>query len=368
MFDLKLPKLGFGLMRLPQNGDQIDISQLCKMVDKYMEAGLNYFDTAFMYHNGESEIAIHEALVKRYPRESFFLVDKLPIWLTTPEFDKEQLFQKQLSKTGVEYFDLYLLHSMDDNRYKLCEKEDCFNWAMKKKEEGKIKHFGISFHGTANGLDEILTKHPEIEIVQIQLNYADWDNPVVQSGKCYEVLRKHNKPILVMEPIKGGLLASGSNEVKKLMKDYSDCSMASWALRFAASLPNVVTVLSGMSNEEQMLDNLNTMTQFKKMNQEEFDILGKVIEILVNEKKVGCTDCKYCMDKCPMGIQIPEIFKLLNVNRVNNNDWLAKRSYDSMNEKASICLKCGACESVCPQHLNIIELLEEAKECFEGEN
>ena len=370
MFDLNLPKLGFGLMRLPEKGNEIDIDQLSHMVHAYMKAGLNYFDTAFMYHDGKSECAIGEALVKRYPRESYFLVDKFPIWMTTPELDKEKIFEEQLKRTGVEYFDLYLLHSIENGNIDAYEKEDCFDWAMDKKEQGLIKHFGFSFHGTAELLDEILIKHPEVEIVQIQLNYVDWDNPIVQAGQCYEVLRKHNKPILVMEPIKGGLLANVSSDVEKMMKDYSDSSIASWALRFVASLPNVVTVLSGMSNEEQMLDNLNTMTSFKMMNDEEFKILEKAIEILVNEKKVGCTSCKYCIDNCPMQINIPEVFKLLNLKRVSKNDWLVQDKYDELvvnNGKASVCLQCGQCESVCPQHLPIIELLEEAVGYFEGE-
>lgn len=371
MFDLNLPKLGFGLMRLPEKNNEIDIEELKKMVDSYIEAGFNYFDTAYMYCEGKSENAIKEALVDRYARDSYFIVDKLPIWMTNENKSKEDIFNEQLNKVGVDYFDLYLLHSVDDESIEQYEKEDCFNWIKNKKELGFIHHFGFSYHGSAEMLDKILSNHPEVEIVQIQLNYADWDNPVVQSGKCYEVLRKHNKPILVMEPVKGGLLANLPNDIETIMKEYHPSySLASWALRFVSSLPNVVTVLSGMSNEEQMKDNIKTYTNFKSLNEEEYQIISKAIDILVNDKKVGCTNCKYCMDNCPMQIRIPDIFKLLNLKRVNSNDWQAQDHYDNLvknSGKASVCLQCGQCEGVCPQHLPIIKLLEEAKNYFEGE-
>ena len=359
MFDLNLPKLGFGLMRLPEKNNEIDIEELKKMVDSYIEAGFNYFDTAYMYCEGKSENAIKEALVDRYARDSYFIVDKLPIWMTNENKSKEDIFNEQLNKVGVDYFDLYLLHSVDDESIEQYEKEDCFNWIKNKKELGFIHHFGFSYHGSAEKLDKILSNHPEVEIVQIQLNYADWDNPVVQSGKCYEVLRKHNKPILVMEPVKGGLLANLPNDIETIMKEYHPSySLASWALRFVSSLPNVVTVLSGMSNEEQMKDNIKTYTNFKSLNEEEYQIISKAIDILVNDKKVGCTNCKYCMDNCPMQIRIPEIFKLLNLKRVNSNDWQAQDHYDNLvknSGKASVCLQCGQCERVCPQHLPIIK-------------
>ena len=274
----KMPKLGFGLMRLPEKNGELDLEQLCKMVDAYMASGMNYFDTAYMYCGGKSESIIKKALVERYPRDSFTLTTKLPQWMMDEGIDgRDRIFNEQLARTGAGYFDYYLLHSVEDGaNYEGYVKYDCFNWAMKKKEEGLIRHFGFSFHGTPELLDKILSEHPEVEIVQIQMNYADWENPLVQSGRLYEVLRKYNMPFLVMEPVKGGSLASASPEVEAEMKKIKpDASVASWALRFAASLPGVATVLSGMSNEEQMNDNLKTFTNFEPLSEEERKVIEK---------------------------------------------------------------------------------------------
>lgn len=364
---LNFPKLGFGLMRLPQNGEEIDMPELCRMVDAYMESGMNYFDTAYMYCGGKSESAIGEALVKRYPRESYFLTDKLPQWMMSGIEDRDKIFNDQLARTGAEYFDLYLLHSVEDgSNYEGYVKYDCFNWAMQKKAEGKIKHFGFSYHGTPELLDEILSAHPEVEIVQIQLNYADWNNPLVQSGGLYEVLRKHNKPILVMEPVKGGSLASAAPHIEKLMKDTCpESSVASWALRFVASLPGVKTVLSGMSTEEQMRDNLKTFTNFRALNETEQDVIRKAQEELTKNPTIQCTACRYCCDGCPQSISIPDVFRAVNTLRLYGEDGRPHMFYHNLIEKsgrAGDCIACGQCESVCPQHLPIIDLLKEASE------
>ena len=369
MFD-NLPKLGFGMMRLPKDeNENLDISRITKMVDSYIKEGFNYFDTAYLYCNGQSESAIKEAIVDRYPRDAYILTDKLSIWAIDENKTPDFIFEDQLRKTGVDYFDIYLLHSVETKNYQQYEELDLFNWALKKKEEGKIKHFGFSFHGTPELLDELLERHPEVEIVQLQLNYIDWESPTVQSRRCYEVAKKYNKPILVMEPIKAGALARMSEGAEKIMKEVRpEMSIASWALRYVGSLENVVTILSGMSVEEHVEDNLKTMKNFESLSEVELRTVQEAIEILAKEKRVQCTDCKYCTDKCPMGIQIPEIFKALNVRLVRKEKHPPLNAYKKLIEsspKASECLKCGACEGVCPQHLNIIKHLEDAVKEFE---
>ena len=367
----KMPKLGFGLMRLPENDKVIDHEHLCRMVDEYMKAGMNYFDTAFMYHDGRSEVAIREALVKRYPRESFMLTDKLPVWMMKNESDRERIFNEQLSRCGVDYFDIYLLHSIEDgSNYNNYVKYNCFAFLQQLQAEGRVKHIGFSFHGTPELLDMILSEHTEIEVVQIQLNYADWENPVVQSGKLYEVLRKHDVPMLIMEPVKGGTLASAPEEADKLMREARpNASIASWALRFVGSLPGVMTVLSGMSTDEQMRDNISTFAHFEPLTEQDQAIIARTQAILLNQNTVACTACRYCTEGCPMGISIPDVFKALNTVRLYNEEFRPKAFYRELTlntGKASDCVACGQCESVCPQHLPIIELLQEAAEKLEG--
>ncbi len=361
----KMPKLGFGLMRLPEKDGEIDVQQVCNMVDTYMEKGFNYFDTAYMYCNGKSECVVKEALVQRYPRESFYLTSKLPQWMMNGIEDRDKIFNDQLKKTGVDYFDFYLLHSVEDGaNYEGYVKYDCFNWAMKKKEEGKIKHFGFSYHGTPELLDQILAEHPEVEIVQIQLNYADWENPLVQSGQLYEVLRKYGKPILVMEPVKGGSLAELTSTIEQKMKaERPNSSIASWALRFAASLPGVVTVLSGMSTEDQMRDNLNTFLNFEPMTDNEYKILSSVVKEMAKMPSIACTSCRYCCDGCPKKIAIPDIFKALNALRIYGEHTRPHLFYKKLLQssgRAGDCIGCKQCENVCPQHLPITEYLKEA--------
>ncbi len=366
----KMPKLGFGLMRLPEKDGAIDMDQVCRMVDHYMEMDKRYFDTAYVYHGGKSEVAAREALVKRYPRDSFMIATKLPAWELRSQSDVEKVFNEQLERAGVEYFDFYLLHSIEDgNNYDTYVKYDCFSWGVQKKQEGKIRHFGFSFHGTPELLTEILDAHPEVEFVQIQLNYLDRTNPVVQSQVLYEILHERNIPIIVMEPVRGGMLANMAPEIEQKFKaKRPDASVASWALRFVASLPGVMTVLSGMSNEEQILDNISTFTDFEPIDDEELNIINEVTEEILSIPQIGCTACKYCTPGCPMHISIPDVFRTINTLRRYPDDWRSKNFYQGLTDRfgrASDCVACGQCEGVCPQHLPIIELLKEAAEILD---
>ena len=364
----KMPKLGFGLMRLPEKDGKIDHDHLCRMVDAYLQAGMNYFDTAYVYHGGNSEKAIREALVKRHPRDSFMLATKLPAWCLKNKEDRDRIFNEQLERCGVDYFDFYLLHSIEDgSNGDTYEKLDCFSWGLQKKAEGKIRHFGFSFHGSPAYLIRVLNAHPEIEFVQIQLNYADWTNPVVRSGELYQILHDRNIPMIIMEPVKGGTLASLTPELEaKYRAVRPEASIASWALRFVGSLPGVMTILSGMSTWEQMEDNIGTFTRFEPLSEAERALVDEVRSIMLNVKQIGCTSCRYCTAGCPMNIAIPDVFRAMNTMTLYGDVFRPKAFYGGLlgqgHGRAADCIACGQCEGVCPQHLPIIDLLKQASE------
>ncbi len=360
-------KLGFGLMRLPKTGDAIDIEQTKKMVDMFLEAGFTYFDTAWAY--GGSEDAIRQALVERYPRESYTLATKLAAWIRceTKEQAEEQ-FYTSLKNTGAGYFDFYLLHNLGSERTHFFDDFDIWNFVQEKKKEGLIRHVGFSAHTTAENLDQILTAHPEVEFVQLQINYVDWDDANVQSGACYEVCRKHNKPVVIMEPVKGGMLANPHDSVKEIFKAAEpDMSCASWAVRFAASLPGVITVLSGMSNIEQMQDNLSYMKDFTSLTAKQQEVVKKAQEAFKKVPVIPCTGCDYCAKVCPNDIAISSAFKTMNSLLLYGPNEGSVARYKAAAEKngkrlPSECLQCGACEDACPQSIGIREALIKAAE------
>jgi len=350
---------GFGCMRFPMAGEEVDTDQVIKMVDAFMEAGFHYFDTARPYHSGKSELILKQCLTSRYPRESYILTDKLSAGCFEKAEDIRPLFDSQLEHCGVEYFDFYLFHAMSAQRHQLFTDMGAYDIVKQLKQEGKIRHIGMSFHDSAEVLDRILTERPEIEVVQLQLNYVDWSDPKVQSGACWEVCRKHGKPILVMEPVKGGSLA---DLPEKAVAQMTSGSPASYALRFAAGVEDVVMVLSGMSNMDQVLDNIATMKDFRPLDEKEMETIDNVRTIYQALHKIPCTACRYCTDGCPAGIDIPELFACLNDKRrdVEGSD----ARYASQAVKADACVECGQCESACPQHLHIRELLKGVASAF----
>ena len=363
-------KLGFGLMRMPlkdrNNPADVDLEQVNRMVDLFMEKGFTYFDTAWMYHGFASEIVARKALVERHPRDSFTLATKLHAEFFNSLEERDEVFNAQLDKTGAGYFDYYLLHGIESVMLPKYEKFDCFNWLLEKKAQGLVKHAGFSYHDTPELLDELLTKYPRMEFVQLQINYLDWESQWIRSRECYEVAVKHDKPVIIMEPVKGGTLAHMPAEAEKLFKDYDpNMSVASWALRFAASLDNVMIVLSGMSDIGQVQDNVGIMEHFKPLTEEEKALCFKAADIVNAQTAVPCTGCSYCTEGCPKNIAIPQYFSLYNEDmreQMANKGWtINNTNYAMLADKfgrAGDCIACGQCEGVCPQHLPIIEHLK----------
>ena len=373
-----MKKLGFGLMRLPllnpDDGGSIDIEQMKEMVDRFLARGFTYFDTAWMYNDFHSEDAVKTALTDRHPRESFQLATKLHAGFIRTEEDRDRVFNAQLKKTGAGYFDRYLIHGIESDLLETYERLDCFSWLLEKKAQGLVRKAGFSFHDTPETLDRLLTKYPEMEFVQLQINYLDWESVWIHSREVYEVARRHNKPIIVMEPVKGGTLARVPEEAARLFLSHDpSMSVPSWAIRFAASLPGVELGLSGMSDMAQMRDNLSFMEDFTPLTEEERALCFQAAEIINRQIAIPCTGCSYCTGGCPMNIPIPRYFSLYNEDQredLEQKGWTISYSYyDILSKsfgKAGDCVACGQCESVCPQHLPIIRLLQDVAAHYGG--
>jgi predicted aldo/keto reductase-like oxidoreductase len=330
------------------------------MADAFLEKGFTYFDTSYVYHNGKSETAFKEAVAKRHPREAYLIADKLPMFSITETKQMLPIFNEELERCGVEYFDYFLLHALGRDTFRISEKIGAFEFLAKKKAEGKIKNMGFSFHDKADLLDEILTKHPEMEFAQLQINYIDWEDSGIEARKCFEVATKHKKPIIVMEPVKGGALANVPKEAEEIFRAHNPkMSAASWAIRYAASLDNVIMVLSGMSSDAQLADNMSYMQEFKPLAKEEFEIISSVAQIIKTGIAIPCTACRYCVDGCPEKIPIPELFSIYNEFKKNG---IAQSQ--PKGSKASDCISCGNCEEHCPQHLPVRKYLENISEIF----
>lgn len=363
-----MKQLGFGTMRLPTVNGEVDVKECEKLFDRFLEGGFTYFDTAYGYHDYKSELVVREALVKRHPRESFLLADKMPVWLVKESADLERLFSEQLEKTGAGYFDYYLLHALSEARIETADAVDAWGFVLKKKEEGLIKHVGFSFHDTPEVLDKVLSAHPQVEFVQLQINYADWESERVESRRCYEVARRHGKAVIIMEPVRGGSLADLRSPIGDPFKKAApDKSFASWALRYAASLEGVLMVLSGMSAMEQVVDNMATFSPMVPLDEQERKVVEEVREALEKAPTIPCTRCNYCTETCPQGIPIPSILASLNDDAAYGEAY-AKRQYASATKDksfASACIECEVCLSRCPQHISITDHLKAAAEKFE---
>ena len=359
---------GFGCMRLPMNGEEVDIEQTKRMVDTFLDRGFNYFDTAHGYIQGKSETALKVALTSRYPREKYILTDKLTDCFFKTQADIRPFFESQLEACGVDYFDFYLMHAQNETsfgHFKACR---AYETAFQLKAEGKVRHVGISFHDRAEVLEQILTEYPQVEAVQIQFNYVDYEDLAIQSRRCYEVCRKFGKPVIVMEPVKGGSLVNLPEEAKKVLEDLHGGSPASYAIRFAAGFPGIMMVLSGMSDMEQMLDNTSFMADFQPLDEKEMAAIRKVREIFRTKDMIPCTACRYCIDGCPQHISIPDLFAVMNTKQIHhdwNADYYYNEGHTAPGRRASDCLECGKCEKACPQHLPIRQLLKDVAKAFE---
>ena len=368
-----LPKLGFGFMRLPEiegaDGEKaIDLDTLCGMVDTFMDGGFTYFDTARGYHGGKSEAALKATVVDRHPRASFQVATKLPAWMAEDADHARAMFDTSLEQTGAGYFDFFLLHNLGEDRTKLFDDFGLWDFLAEKKAEGLIRNLGFSIHDKAAALEGVLDAHPEVDFVQLQVNYADWESETVESRKCYEAARARDLPVVVMEPVKGGSLVKLPDAAVDVLRNAdADAPLASWALRFAASLPGVLTVLSGMSTPEQVEENVRTMRAFRPVDREERAALDHVRAILDGIPTVPCTDCRYCVKECPQGVRIPAALASLNILTLYGDDHRAQENYDwnASDGPASSCIACGTCESVCPQHIGIVRELARAAELFE---
>lgn len=373
-------RLGFGFLRLPltdpQDQSSVDIDEVSRMVDRFLESGFTYFDTAFPYHNGLAENALRRALVERHPRESYVIADKMPMYCMPKGKSLQEVFDMQLENLGVDCIDYYLLHNLYGSVYELAEELGAFEFVQRMKEGGRVKHIGFSIHDTAERVDEILTKHPEMEFVQLQINYIDWENEAIQARKCYEAAMRHGKPVVVMEPVKGGTLATLPEEAEAALRAVDPgASPASWALRYVGSLDGVGMVLSGMSTMEQIEDNTAVMGDFRPLDEREQKAVQEAGEIVVGAITVPCTACEYCTKGCPKHIPIPTYFALYNAdlqdNKANNASRFRPQHdyYDALVSRlprASECIQCGKCEKVCPQHIPIRSFLKDVARNFEG--
>lgn len=368
-----MKKLGFGLMRLPienEDNTKINAEKFREMADAFLEAGGTYFDTAYPYHGGFSETAFREAVVKRYPRERFTVTDKLPIYLIDKPEKMQNVFDEQLKRCGVEYFDYYWLHAITSENYETVQKVGAFDFVLQKKAEGKIRNIGFSFHDSPEVLERILNDHPETEYVQLQINYLDWEDDELRARECYEIAASHGKPVIVMEPVKGGALAKVPEKAEKILKAMQpELSTASWAIRFAATPENVMTVLSGMSNMQQLEDNMSYMKNFQPLSETEMKTMEQVAEIIRSQPAIPCTACRYCVseNECPKNIAIPDYFSLYN-DKTAQKPIDASAHYNNLiltHGKASECIGCGKCEKHCPQHLSIRKYLKDVADVLE---
>lgn len=368
-----MEKFGFGMMRLPQLDEndptQVDVEQVKKMVDVYIENGGKYFDTAYPYHNGVSELVLKEAVVDRYPREDIIIATKLPIFSVEKPEDMEKFFNEQLEKCGVDYFDYYLIHNINEMTHHAVYDYDSFEFVREKKKEGKIKNIGFSLHDKSEALLEALEAFPDCDFIQLQINYLDWDTPSVESKKCYEIAKEYNKPVIVMEPVKGGALANLPDVAEKLFKEYDENSEnVSWALRFCNELDNVFMVLNGVSSIEQMENSIKVFKNIKPLNDKEHELINQVRDIVNDLTPIKCTECNYCIEHCPVDIPIPKYFSIYNnyhINKTQGGDELGPFVYyltlskKDENGSAAECIECEACVKYCPQHLKIPELLKD---------